>query len=213
MTISDLEQVSQIDQASFALPWSKTTYVYEILENESAHMAVLSTAGTQAPAPAPLEASEAPPTPFGNLQKILRRFGILNAPILSELEETVVGIGGFWCAVGEAHISTIAVHPDWRGRGLGEALLAGMLKRGIALGASESVLEVRVSNAVAINLYRKYEYEILTRRLRYYRDNDEDAWLMQVNITDGYRERLNRRIQALYARVPVVDQLNTTERV
>lgn len=213
MSVTDLDQVSQIDRHSFPLPWSKTTYMYEILENDNANMIVVS----RPPKPEPVGVvSPVEPesgSPLGGFQKMLRRFRFFGVPKLPHTLETVVGLGGFWCAVGEAHISTIAVHPDWRGHGLGEVMLAGMLKRGIALGANESVLEVRVSNKIAINLYRKYEYKVLTKRPNYYRDNNEDAWLMQVDLTKDYRKRLERRIQTLYARLSVIDKLNSTKHV
>ena len=96
----------------------------------------------------------------------------------------IIGYAGMWLIDGEAHISTIAVHPDFRSRGLGEVLLAGILSRGMFLDAEYSVLEVRVSNHSAINLYKKYEYEIVGRRKRYYRDNNEDALIMTVNNLD-----------------------------
>jgi ribosomal-protein-alanine N-acetyltransferase len=93
---------------------------------------------------------------------------------------TLAGYGGCWLIAGESHVSTLAVHPAYRGRGLGEALLVGMLRRAINLGGEYSVLEVRVSNLTAQALYRKYEYETIGRRGAIYRDNGEDAFLMEV---------------------------------
>ncbi len=66
----------------------------------------------------------------------------------------------------------------WRGRGIGELMLLAMIERSIELGAHEVTLEVRVSNTVAQNLYRKYGFEVVGRRPGYYRDNNEDADLM-----------------------------------
>ncbi|MFN7210900.1 MAG: ribosomal protein S18-alanine N-acetyltransferase [Aggregatilineales bacterium] len=120
----------------------------------------------------------------------------------------IVGYGGMWLIEGEAHISTIATHPDWRGLGLGEVLLGGMVRRGMALGATYSVLEVRVSNVPAINLYRKYEFQIVSLRKGYYRDNNEDAYLMHLAPLDAaYAERFAARWRALQARVAFSDLL------
>jgi ribosomal-protein-alanine N-acetyltransferase len=88
-----------------------------------------------------------------------------------------------------------------------------MLKLGIALDATESVLEVRISNEVAINLYRKYGYRVLTRRKRYYRDNDEDAWLMQVDIDEAFKARFAGLWQAITARVSLANQVDDDDRV
>jgi ribosomal-protein-alanine N-acetyltransferase len=120
----------------------------------------------------------------------------------------IAGYGGFWLIDGELHVSTIAVHPDYRGRGLGEVLLAGMLSRGMALKAEYSVLEVRVSNQRALNLYYKYEYKIVSQRKNYYRDNNEDAYLMQLDALDeAYKLRFAERITHLCERVPYTDLL------
>jgi ribosomal-protein-alanine N-acetyltransferase len=80
--------------------------------------------------------------------------------------------------VDEAHISTIAVHPKWRGRGLGEMVLVAMIDAAIQRGAAEVTLEVRVSNLVAQSLYRKYAFVQVGRRKGYYHDNREDALIM-----------------------------------
>jgi ribosomal-protein-alanine N-acetyltransferase len=122
----------------------------------------------------------------------------------------VVGYGGCWLIAGEAHISTIAIHPNYRGKGLGELLLAGMLQRAIYLGGEYSVLEVRVSNFTARRLYEKYEYETIGRRKGYYRDNGEDALLMEVRPMDtAYQKRLVARLATLNERVAFSDQFTT----
>lgn len=90
----------------------------------------------------------------------------------------LVGLAGFWLMADEAHISTIAVHPDWRGQGLGEWLLLHLLEAGRALGAVVATLEVRPSNQTALALYQKYRFEQVGRRPHYYSDNDEDALIL-----------------------------------
>jgi ribosomal-protein-alanine N-acetyltransferase len=221
MTLSDLEQTARIDALSFPIPWSRSTYLYEITQNENSHMLVLVAppsmaqpvqVAAQANLPGEVMLSAADSSSMTGVQRLLRRLGLLNVVRLPEpTPDVIVGLGGFWCAVGEAHISTIAVHPDWRGRGLGEALLASMLKLGMELGAKESVLEVRISNKVAIGLYRKYGYKVLTRRKRYYRDNNEDAWLMQVDMDEAFAARFAGLWEAITVRVPLVDQVDSED--
>ena len=90
----------------------------------------------------------------------------------------VVGYGGMWLIVDEAHITNIAVHPDYRGRGIGEAILKSLMKRAVDLGAVRMTLEVRVSNKVAQNLYRKLGFYDAGIRKQYYANNNEDALIM-----------------------------------
>jgi ribosomal-protein-alanine N-acetyltransferase len=90
----------------------------------------------------------------------------------------IVGYVGFWFIVDEAHISTLAVHPDYRGQGIGELLLRTALNGANDLDARIVTLEVRTSNAAAIRLYEKFDFKVVGSRPRYYRDNNEDALLM-----------------------------------
>jgi ribosomal-protein-alanine N-acetyltransferase len=103
----------------------------------------------------------------------------------------LVGYAGYWLLAGEAHISTIAVDPPWRRRGLGDALLISQLQRATAQGAFMATLEVREHNIVAQRLYEKYQFEHVGRRKRYYKDTGEDALIMTVAALDeAYRQFL-----------------------
>lgn len=93
----------------------------------------------------------------------------------------IVGYVGFWFIVDEAHISTLAVHPDYRGQGIGELLLRTAINGALDLDAKVVTLEVRKSNQAAIKLYKKYDFRVVGSRPRYYRDNNEDALLMTRN--------------------------------
>lgn len=93
----------------------------------------------------------------------------------------VAGYIGFWLIVDEAHISTLAVHPDWRGRGVGRLLLRCALNLAVASGARLATLEVRHSNLAAIQLYHEFGFNVVGRRPRYYKDNNEDALLMTLD--------------------------------
>ncbi len=95
--------------------------------------------------------------------------------------EVLVGFAGFWLIAGEIHISTIAVHPAERGRGRGEWLLLNLLLEACALDPLLVTLEVRQGNHTAQSLYRKYRFEEVGLRRRYYRDTGEDALLMTVD--------------------------------
>jgi ribosomal-protein-alanine N-acetyltransferase len=99
----------------------------------------------------------------------------------------VVGFLGYWLLVDEMHISTLAVHPEMRGRGIGEWLLEAGLEQARSQGAEMSTLEVRPSNKAAIALYRKYGFELVGRRRAYYQDNNEDALLMTLSGLSDWR--------------------------
>ena len=101
--------------------------------------------------------------------------------VLARGGTALVGYAGFWLIAGEIHISTIAVHPDERGRGRGEWLLLNLLLEAWALDPLLVTLEVRRGNETAQALYRKYRFEEVGLRKRYYRDTGEDALLMTVD--------------------------------
>lgn len=114
----------------------------------------------------------------------------------------VVGYAGIWIMVDEAHVTTFAVHPAWRRRGLADRLLLAVLDRAILRGAHEATLEVRVSNAAARHLYEKWGFRPVGVRPRYYSDDGEDALIMTTEPLAGPAmtarlERLRAAVEAL----------------
>jgi [ribosomal protein S18]-alanine N-acetyltransferase len=99
---------------------------------------------------------------------------------VAELDGRVIGMIVIWLIVDEAHIATFATHPDYRRQGIGEKLLVHALKSAGAEGARRSFLEVRASNVIAQDMYRKFNFVEDGRRPRYYKDNNEDAILMSL---------------------------------
>ncbi len=150
MDVADIPQVAVIDRLSFPIPWPSDAYRKEILGNKHAHFFVALN---------------------GEPQRWGRWFGL-------KAQRNVIGFAGYWFIIDEAHISTIAVHPHWRGKGVGEILLRGMIEHALELNAVEATLEVRAGNKIAQNLYRKFGFEEVGQRKNYYRDNGEDALLM-----------------------------------
>ena len=100
--------------------------------------------------------------------------------LAADSDEALIGYAGAWCYEGEAHIMNVAVAPDFRRQGVGEALLMELLSRAREAGADLAYLEVRPSNRGAIALYRKLGFTEAGRRPRYYRDTGEDAILMTL---------------------------------
>lgn len=119
-----------------------------------------------------------------------------------EMEDELVGYGCMWLVVDEAHVSTLAVAPSQRGRGLGELVLLALLREAIALEALTATLEVRVSNQTAQALYAKYGFEVVGWRKRYYVDNQEDALIMTVDpLDEAYQGRLAALQTGLFQRL------------
>ena len=90
-----------------------------------------------------------------------------------------------WLIVDEAHIATIATHPDFRRQGIGELLMKRALLSARTEGAARAFLEVRAGNVGALALYKKYGFIVAGIRLRYYKDNNEDAILMNLEDLTG----------------------------
>jgi ribosomal-protein-alanine N-acetyltransferase len=118
--------------------------------------------------------------------------------IVARAGDRVVAFAGVWLMVDDAHITTFAVHPDWRRQAVGRRLLLNLTEVSVAIGARRMTLEVRVSNVVAQALYRSFGFEIVGRRPRYYTDDGEDALIMTTPelhdprmraIVDAERER------------------------
>lgn len=91
---------------------------------------------------------------------------------------TIAGFAGMWLILDEAHITNIAIHPGYRGCGLGEKLVQAIIDYARQLGATAMTLEVRVSNVTAQQLYTKLGFEAKGKRRGYYSDTGEDALIM-----------------------------------
>jgi ribosomal-protein-alanine N-acetyltransferase len=101
----------------------------------------------------------------------------------------------------EAHITTLAVPPEFQGAKIGERLLMALVEEAILQNASHITLEVRESNRVAQRLYAKYGFQEAAIRKSYYTDNGENAivmWAVEIN-TQRYQQHLRTLRQDLYA--------------
>lgn len=106
------------------------------------------------------------------------RENLLAKYIVAEVEKKVVGYGGIWLILTEGHITNIAVKEKYRGLGIGEQLLNGLIVYCVSKEINSMTLEVRKSNIIAQNLYKKYGFIEYGLRPRYYSDNNEDAIIM-----------------------------------
>jgi [ribosomal protein S18]-alanine N-acetyltransferase len=140
MKEEDIDQILEVEHASFTTPWSREAFYNELHNNKFAVYIVL------------------------------------------EEDNKVVGYCGAWIVIDEAHVTNVAILPGYRGRKLGEALLKEMMSVATEMGAKSMTLEVRVTNQVALSLYRKLGFQDGGIRKNYYSDNQEDALVMWVNL-------------------------------
>jgi [ribosomal protein S18]-alanine N-acetyltransferase len=194
MKSTDIPSVMEIETASFTPSWGEHSFHFEINESRVSYMVVLSDA-TQRPAQG------------------LRRWweALRGVADPQETRERIMSFGGLWHIEDEAHISTIASHPQYRGRHYGEVALAAMIQQSIRLKAQYVVLEVRVSNMVAQNLYLKYGFRIITTKRAYYQNNKEDAYDMRLYFGEaGVLEKQASLYRQLQERVSFVDAYTRT---
>ena len=161
MQVEQLDQVRRIERACFPTPWPRNAYRREILKNERAHYVVVRT--TSRPAPSPKR----------------RQFPLSLLPFGRSGARDVVAYAGVWVMLDEAHITTVAVDPDYRRLGLGELLIIQMARISLQARATRMTLEVRMSNDIAQRLYRKFGFSDGGVRPRYYSDDFEDALIMR----------------------------------
>ena len=98
--------------------------------------------------------------------------------------DKVIGYGGFWCVLDEAHITNVAILPELRRRGLGSRVLGRLLEMAREKGMRRATLEVRESNLAGISLYRKFGFEPVAIQANYYAKTNEDALIMWKNGLD-----------------------------
>lgn len=136
MKLSDIDSVVDIEENSFAIPWTKGAFATELKRN------------------------------------MLAKYYVV------EVDGRVVGYGGMWLIMDEAHIINIAVHPKYRGKGIGKKLVEGLIEEVLKLNIYRITLEVRRSNITAQALYKKFGFIPCGIRPEYYQDDKEDAIIM-----------------------------------
>lgn len=147
-----LDQVVEIDQQCLGGIWSLEGYQRE-LASPNTKLTILSIVGDEE----------------GRRQEVEER---------RLLSEQIIGIGCFWSILEEAHITLLAIHPDYQGQGLGKLMLNALLKKAFDCKLERATLEVRASNQVALSLYEKFGFKIAGRRKRYYQKTGEDALIL-----------------------------------
>ena len=91
-------------------------------------------------------------------------------------EEKIIGYGGIWLVSGEGNITNIAVHPEWRKKGIASKILEELIKS--AESCEQIFLEVRESNVAAIRLYEKHGFKNCGVRKNFYHSPVENGIIM-----------------------------------
>ncbi|GAA5192460.1 ribosomal protein S18-alanine N-acetyltransferase [Arthrobacter gyeryongensis] len=107
--------------------------------------------------------------------------------VVAEAGGQIVAYAGLMCIEPIADVQTIAVVPEFEGRGIGSAILTELIEEARRRGAVEVLLEVRADNPRAQALYVRFGFEQIHVRRRYYRDGT-DALIMRLTLTEGTPE-------------------------
>lgn len=166
LTAQDLDAVVALDQLCFGGLWTKSGYERE-LESPCSQIIVLK-ASLAAQNAKLLNRSSVTPTPHQSTK----------LPTALPLENSIVGLGCLWSILEEAHITILAVHPDYRHQRFGQLLLYALLRDAKRRQLERATLEVKPSNQAALSLYHKFGFSEAGRRRRYYKDTGEDALIL-----------------------------------
>lgn len=207
MTMSDVSRVIEIERLAYPSTWPASAYRKELQDNRWAHYIVLRDKYLleehSVMVEEPQESEKPRRSRLFPLSLLPNRSGVT---VPSQDIASIIGFAGLWLMVDEAHITTIAIHPDYRRRSLGEFLLVSLIDIAYSIGAKWVTLEVRVSNSTAQNLYRKYGFREAGVRRRYYSDNQEDAlimWTDEIN-SPSYKQKYQQLRSALLEKLEIV---------
>lgn len=117
---------------------------------------------------------------FWSMDAYAREIDSPNSSLIALItaENVVLGFGCLWAILEEAHITILAVRPEYQQQSLGRYLVWGLLQEANTKGLEWATLEVRASNHAAINLYESFDFIEIGRRRNYYQASNEDALIL-----------------------------------
>jgi [ribosomal protein S18]-alanine N-acetyltransferase len=195
LTKDHLDAVVELDQICFGGLWTRAGYERE-LDSECSQTLVL-------------EASLAfNPVRFDQQSEVItKNQGAKQLPIAPSPNISIVGLVCFWSILEEAHITILAVHPNYRHQGFGQLLLYALLRDAKQRQLEWATLEVKPSNQAARSLYDKFGFIEAGRRRRYYKDTGEDALILWRSglQTREFEETLTKSYQQVKQSLAALD--------
>lgn len=187
LTLEQLNAVVELDQLCFGGLWTRSGYERE-LESPNSQLLILEAAseqgesGFQTPSSGvgagssvspeiEIEGTNTKPAPTQNSPTA-------DSEAAPNRPNPLIGLGCYWSILEEAHITILAVHPDYQHQGLGQLLLYALLRDAKKRRLEWATLEVKPSNQAALSLYQKFGFIEAGRRRRYYKDTGEDALIL-----------------------------------
>ncbi|MFN8388826.1 MAG: ribosomal protein S18-alanine N-acetyltransferase [Bdellovibrionota bacterium] len=149
------EEICALEKRCYSHPWSDELIRGEFQKDVSVRMGLVLPGGSSTAANSDLERGE---------------------------RGAVVAYAFNYIVADELHVLNLAVHPDYRARGFGKYLLSEIIRFGEHRGARYATLEVRQSNSIAKSLYSSLGFEIVGIRKNYYRDNYENALVLELKL-------------------------------
>ena len=151
LTVEQLPEIVDLDRNCFGGLWSLQSYQKEI-DNPNSTLLVLT-------------------IPSG--KQSFTSISVENFPT-----EKIIGIGCYWAILEEAHITMLAVQPDYQSKGLGQFLLYNLLLDAANRNLERTTLEVREFNLIALSLYEKFGFKRAGIRKGYYQKTGENAVIL-----------------------------------
>lgn len=147
--------------------------------------------------------------PENSFQKEIQDNRRIALYLVALLNGRVIGYAGAWSVLDEAHITTVAVDPDFQNRSVATALVLDLLGRVVEAGVRWATLEVREGNEAAFRLYQRFGFTKVGVRKGYY-DDGSDALVMWAGNLQGLAFRT--RLEELKKNLETVWELDTKRR-
>ena len=191
----DLTELSIIEREAFTESWPPTPFRRD-LASKNVEILVVSIDTNPSLMPEKSEANEISYENVGYIHRFFKQLNNLWSDTASHDTKNIVGYIATRFMYDEAHITSIAVRKSFRGMGLGELLLMSAVSDAMTKSYKTTTLEVRVSNRTAQSLYKKYGFNEVGIRKRYYSDNNEDAYIMTTDVlySDLYTEHFRKLV-------------------
>ena len=191
----DLTELSIIEREAFTETWPPTPFRRDLASN-NVEILVVSIDANPSLIPEKSEDNEISYENVGYMHRFLKQLNNLWSDAASHDTKNIVGYIATRYMYDEAHITSIAVRKSFRGLGMGELLLMSAVSNAMTKSYKTTTLEVRVSNRTAQSLYKKYGFNEVGIRKRYYSDNNEDAYIMTTDVlySDLYTEHFRKLV-------------------